>query len=217
MLSLWCVITRGIKQLQTLRTPEPLLMAASWEEKFNELQSQHISLKKEFEILKTNKNVTSTSNTTQHSAEFWSKIRRLIVSDPDAIHPLIKNKTITPNDCDETGRPIINTATIWGRYNLIQFLINQGADFQCKDRWDNQTPLDMARTIGRYDIEQLLMFADLNLSIGNEIKQTSAVYNGGAIIFFNLVLEHHQPWAGFRNKVAPQVQRAVTKIRYGIN
>merc|ERR1712228_1008061 len=56
-------------------------------------------------------------------------------------------------------------------YDLAQFLINNGANIDVKDV-DGKTPLSRSQQMGYPHIEKLLLFAKMNVTAGNEIKDT---------------------------------------------
>merc|ERR1712228_281913 len=78
---------------------------------------------------------------------------------------------MTVYDTDETtyNRTLLLTATVMGAYDLAQFLINNGADIDAKDK-NGHSALKCARDLGWPHIEKLLLFAKLNVEAGNEIK-----------------------------------------------
>ena len=155
---------------------------ANWEEKFLQLEAEHKLLQNKAEsleqdVINLNKQIQSTINVeneskNEHSGEFWKEVYELCLSDPDAIKTMIKNKTITLKDTDTTNRTILHMAAKRGAYQLAQFCINSGADLHAKND-DGLTPLDLARQSAYYNVEQLLLFAELNVNVGNEIRNIS--------------------------------------------
>ena len=51
-------------------------------------------------------------------------------------------------------------------------VINYGADLKAQNKW-GRTALDTARRTGYHNIEQLILFSQLNATIGNDIKNTA--------------------------------------------
>eukprot|EP01084_Bolivina_argentea_P136793 240929_1 len=151
---------------------------SSWEEKFNEIQkerdnlkNQNNSLQKQNDELKK-KGRISKSYKIEHSHDFWKDIRDRCHRDPDSIKLLVKNKKMTLNDTDKTGKTLLCIAACYGFYEVAQFCINSGADIDAKSD-KCKTALMYAKAGGYYHIEQLILFSKMNLNIGNEIKNTS--------------------------------------------
>merc|ERR1712228_1073656 len=78
---------------------------------------------------------------------------------------------MTVHDIDQTtfNRTLLMTAACYGAYDLAQFLINNGADIDAKNKKSNDA-LKLSRDLGWPHIEKLLLFAKLNVEAGNEIK-----------------------------------------------
>ena len=103
-------------------------------------------------------------------------------SDPDSIKLMIKNKVMTLQDNDHLGRTVVMLAAWYGCYELVQFCINAGADLQRKS-YSGLHTLDYARKGGYCNVEQLLIFAQLNANVGNDIKNTAEnIYKQNGII-----------------------------------
>ncbi len=67
-------------------------------------------------------------------------------------------------------------AVYFGSYEVVQICLNKGADPHFKDR-EGRTALEHSRRMGFYHIEQLLLFNEMNASIGTKIKNTSDSIN----------------------------------------
>merc|ERR1712228_96877 len=110
----------------------------------------------------------------EHSAEFWINIRQNCTKKTgpfgaDSIKIMIKTGKMTVNDTNPWKHTLLHIAALKGAYDLVQFLINNGADIDAKDD-EGKTALDKARGNGYYHIEKLLLFAKLNVEAGNEIQ-----------------------------------------------
>merc|ERR1712228_809237 len=87
----------------------------------------------------------------------------------DSIKIMIKTGKMTVYDTDHWNKTLLHIAAETGAYDLVQFLINNGADIHAKDN-QGQTALDWSRKSGYSHIEKLLLFAKLNVEAGNEIQ-----------------------------------------------
>ena len=175
------------------------MAASSWEEKYNaehdryrlvqdQLQSErqvNERQKGEIELLaaKINKLTKSRSPTKRmYDADMIADIKAKGQNDPDAIKLMVKNKEIGINDKIWVGRTLLVVSAWYGAYDLVNFCINQGADLSIKDNV-GRTALDWSRVDGYYNIEQLLLFAELNVSVGADIKHTAeAIHKQNGII-----------------------------------
>ena len=108
----------------------------------------------------------------QSDGDFWNDLNQKLISDPDSVKLMIKNGVMTIHDIDEYGRTVMMHAAKRGCYEMVQFCINCGADIDVQDE-NMETALDHARENGYCNIEQLILFAQLNANIGNDIKLTA--------------------------------------------
>ena len=167
-------------------------MATSWEEKFYESQKEITELKKsnialrerlEAQTLKSRKTINA------YNQDIWDEIQEKIsMSDEDGLKLMIKRKIISVYDVDSSGQTILMLAARYGCYKLAQFCINAGADPHQTDN-KGQNALDLSRSIGWYNIERLLLFAQLNADVGNEIKNTAENIQKQQGIIDNLFFE----------------------------
>eukprot|EP01084_Bolivina_argentea_P203409 347434_1 len=140
------------------------------EDKFKALEVQYKLLEKENELLRQEK--STASDKLEHSDEFWLDIKNRFISDPDSVKFMIKNKTVTLNDTDRRGMTVLILAAFYGCYKMVQYCINAGADINVKDN-EGKTALDWAKSGGYYNVVRLLLFAELNVGVGNDITELS--------------------------------------------
>merc|ERR1712232_1260490 len=84
---------------------------------------------------------------------------------------------MTVNDRDRYDRTLLIIATENGVFDLVQFLINNGADIDAKTKNGN-TAIDYAQGFNYPHIEKLLLFAKMNVEAGNDIKEISETIRG---------------------------------------
>eukprot|EP01084_Bolivina_argentea_P082326 149065_1 len=80
------------------------------------------------------------------------------------------------------------TASYYGSYEVAQFCINSGANIDVEDDCGG-TALSIARENGYYNIEQLIIFAKLNVNIGNAIKMHAETVHKQDGIIDNILSE----------------------------
>ena len=145
----------------------------NWKEKYNKLHKDYNNIRKELNDIKNKQNKKTNTHKIKHSKEFWQDIRyKLDIGDTDSIKLMIKNKKLTVNDKDFKGKTILSLSAWKGLEDLSRFCINGGADLKSKDD-EGRTALILAKGQAYYNIEQLLLFAQMNVNVGNEIKDLS--------------------------------------------
>eukprot|EP01084_Bolivina_argentea_P093190 167625_1 len=146
----------------------------TFEQKFQELQKKNNTLQKAYDELKNQTNSTSDTKQNDHSTEFWEDLYVKIRNDPDAVKAMVKNKILSLEHTNKFNDTLLHLSVEYGSYELVQFCINHGADLHVKGD-QNRTALDLARFYAYYHIEQLLLFSEMNVNAGNEIKETANI------------------------------------------
>merc|ERR1712228_993934 len=84
---------------------------------------------------------------------------------------MIKTGKMTVYDSNQTygHNTLLHIAAGCGAYDLAQFLINNGADIDAKNK-EGMTALDKAQRNGQSHVEKLLLFFKMNVEAGNEIQ-----------------------------------------------
>eukprot|EP01083_Nonionella_stella_P174877 607421_1 len=147
-------------------------MLDTWEQKFNHLQTEHDILKQNYAQLEAKTGSQYSKPHHEHTGEFWTDVEHKISTDPDYVKGLVRNKVLTVFDRNPFGQTLLMLAAYTGSYEITRFCINHGADLKAKSSW-NQTALDLCRQSGYCHVEQLLLFSAMNVSIGNDIKNTA--------------------------------------------
>eukprot|EP01083_Nonionella_stella_P078905 216203_1 len=147
-------------------------MLDTWEQKFNHLQIEHDILKQNYAQLEAKTGSQYSKPHHEHTGEFWTDVEHKISTDPDYVKGLVRNKVLTVFDRNPFGQTLLMLASYTGSYEITRFCINHGADLKAKSSW-NQTALDLCRQSGYCHVEQLLLFSAMNVSIGNDIKNTA--------------------------------------------
>merc|ERR1712228_1096264 len=110
----------------------------------------------------------------EHSADFWRNIYNYCYHKTgpygtDNIKSMIKKGQMTVYDTDMDGMSTLHMAARRGAYELAQFLLNNGADIDAKNK-DGKTALDYSRSSNYPHVEKLLLFAKMNVEAGNDIQ-----------------------------------------------
>ena len=141
--------------------------------RFDLLRKENEKLRKECEQLKKEKlNAFNANKKLEHDNYFWMDIRHKCQTDQDYVKLLIKSKKLTIYDHDQRGETILIIAARQGAYKLVQFIINQGADLHVKD-YSGKMAIDYAKRAGYPNIEQLLLFAELNVAAADTVRDAS--------------------------------------------
>eukprot|EP01084_Bolivina_argentea_P093806 168656_1 len=144
------------------------------------LKEENSGLKKE------NVALIKAANPNQHDKDFWDNIYDKMKSDPDYVRSLIKKKEVSMKEVDGKGRTILLIASYWGQYDIVQFLLNLGADIKHRD-YKDKTAIDHARDGSYYHVEQLLLFNQMNANVGNKVQQTADIINEENSIIENII------------------------------
>jgi len=113
-------------------------------------------------------------NTTRRPKSFWNEIKSKMGTDPDFVKALIKNKQLSFDHVDEWKNNILLIAASAGNYDMVQFCINMGADINSKGN-GGVTAQRLAGQNGHHHVEQLLAFSQMNVNVGNEVKNMADI------------------------------------------
>ena len=90
------------------------------------------------------------------------------------------NSGVKINIKDNTGSNALRYASQEGHTNVVKLLLENGADFNNKDKKVNSTPLHNAVLYGYKDIVELLLNAGANVNIQTTPEKHSALMFAGA-------------------------------------
>eukprot|EP01084_Bolivina_argentea_P194418 333567_1 len=153
----------------------------------NQLKNENLLINEKYQaLLKQNK--TSPRHSNSHSDDFWNTISREVEHNSDYIKSLIADKTLTMFDVNKNQETVLLIASKWGAYDIVQLCLNLGADIHHKDNV-GKTALDWSRDGAWYHIEQLLLFAEMNATVGNQIRVTSSTISKQKGIAQNIINE----------------------------
>ena len=102
-------------------------MAVSWEEKFNEIENKYNLLQNDYNTVQAKLseyvNTTKSSNSPNdgHNFTFWKRTKELIMTQPEAIKAMIKNKELSLTETDHERWTILCWVAAYGDYQLAQF------------------------------------------------------------------------------------------------
>eukprot|EP01083_Nonionella_stella_P002406 6952_1 len=135
-------------------------------------ETQGTMLASDFDGEKKSASYATRNASNKLTEEFWKLInQKCKENDKEFIERLVKTKQMTLEDTDKDGRTLLHIAAETSS-QIVQFCINSGCDIDAQNT-KGETALDRAQVKGQYHIEQLLLFSKMNLSLGNEIKNTA--------------------------------------------
>eukprot|EP01084_Bolivina_argentea_P303052 523169_1 len=150
---------------------------------FEALEKAYAKLQQEHDLLK--QKTAGGVQRNRHSKQFWEDIENKLKNDTDSVKKLIKDKVILMNDVNDNGWTLLQFAAYIGNYQITQLCINLGANLHHKND-DGNTALEESQEAVMSHTEQLLLFSEMEASIGERIKTVSFSMNKQTGIIENI-------------------------------